>query len=108
MPGVHAMAQASPRLPKEERVDMDMRQWCFDAFLKHSVLRGSHKGSTTVQGTILLFVPGMENTQHNPIYQPKLLDQHPKNCPSNIPLSFKFLSASWAYVYRKAGSGTLG
>ncbi|KAF4495144.1 ATP-binding PRP16 [Fusarium agapanthi] len=34
----HAKQQTSPELPDKERVGLDIRQWCFDAFLNHSVL----------------------------------------------------------------------
>ncbi|KAF5564109.1 pre-mrna splicing factor rna helicase [Fusarium phyllophilum] len=35
---IHAKQQTSPELPDEERVALDIRQWCFDAFLNHSVV----------------------------------------------------------------------
>ncbi|KAF5633274.1 putative ATP-binding PRP16 [Fusarium sp. NRRL 25303] len=35
---IHAKQQTSPELPDKERVDLDIRRWCFDAFLNQSVL----------------------------------------------------------------------
>ncbi|CVK86926.1 uncharacterized protein FMAN_16053 [Fusarium mangiferae] len=35
---IHTKQRTSPELPDKERVDLDIRQWCFDAFLNHSVL----------------------------------------------------------------------
>ncbi|KAG5751379.1 hypothetical protein H9Q69_002234 [Fusarium xylarioides] len=55
---IHAKQQTPPELPDKGRVALDIRQWCFDAFLNHSVLDEVARVRQQLKEQLHLLFPG--------------------------------------------------